>query len=177
VTPRESVLRLSTLSAQPPLSPLLTQLESCLVQACRDVCRAADAAAEAEHGHPGETSARLAEIADRIRAIELGLAESFIGPESTKQALMFGQGSQPVSPPPVPLLLPLDPSLKQLTTPEVADHLIHDIRGIRTVFSLGSELTLGPAERPDLLNAAAQMTRRLEPMILEFLRKLGNRAE
>ncbi len=164
------------LNPQPPLSPLLSQLEACLLQACRDVCRAADIAAESAHGHPGETSARLAEIADQIRAIELGLAESFIGPESTKQALMFGQGSKPVASSPMVLLLPVDPSLKQLTTPEAADHLIHDIRGIRTVFSLGSELSLGPAERPDLLNAAAQMTRRLEPMILEFLGTLGRRA-
>ena len=155
----------------------LSQLESSLLQACREVCRAADAAAESTHGPPGETSARLAEIADRIRSIELGLAECFLGPESTQQALMFGQGAQPVSAAPVALQLPKDPSLKQLTTPEEADHLIHDIRGIRTVFSLGSELTLGPTERPDLLSAAAQMTRRLEPMILEFLgeirKKLG----
>lgn len=90
---------------------------------------------------------------------------------------MFGQGAQPVTAAPVPLQLPVDPSLKQLTTPEEADHLIHDIRGIRTVFSLASELTLGPSERPELLQAAASMTRRLEPMILEFLVKLENRVE
>ena len=147
----------------------LSQLETCLLQACRDVSRAADAAVESAHGLPGEVSARLTEIADRIRSIELGLAESFLGPESTKQALMFGQKAQPVSTAPVLLLLPVDPSLKQWTTPEEADRLIHDIRGIRAVFSLASELTLGPTERPDLLSAAAQMTRRLEPMILEFL--------
>jgi hypothetical protein len=164
--------RPSTLNlALPPLS----QIESSLLEACREVCRAADAAAESTHGPPGETSARLAEIADRIRAIELGLAKAFLGPESTKQALMFGQGAQPVSAAPVPLLLPVDPSLKQLTTPEEADRLIHDIRGIRTVFSLGSELTLGPTERPDLLSAAAQMTRRLEPMLQEFLGEIRGR--
>ncbi len=117
------------------------------------------------------------QIADHIRAIELGLAECFLGPESTKQVLMFGQGPQPASAAPAALQLPIDPSLKALTTPEEADHLIHDIRGIRTVFSLASELTLGPSERPELLQAAASMTRRLEPMILEFLGKLGNRAE
>ena len=155
----------------------LSQLESSLLQACREVCRAADAAAESTHGSPGETSARLAEIADRIRSIELGLSECFLGPESTQQTLMFGQGAQMASSVPTPLLLPADPSLKQLTTPEEADHLIHDIRGIRTVFSLASELTLGPAERPDLLSAAAQMTRRLEPMILEFLGEIRGRGE
>ncbi|MBN9692325.1 MAG: hypothetical protein J0M24_18920 [Verrucomicrobia bacterium] len=82
----------------------------------------------------------------------------------------------PPSPPPV-VLPPADPILCTLTTPAEISLLVHEIRGIRSVFVLGAELDLKPTESENLFKAAAQMTRRLEPLIRDFFAKLGGSAE
>jgi hypothetical protein len=80
--------------------------------------------------------------------------------------------SVPPSLPPV-VLPPADPVLCTLTTPAEISLLVHEIRGIRSVFVLGAELDLKPTESENLFKAAAQMTRRLEPLIRAFFAKLG----
>jgi hypothetical protein len=67
--------------------------------------------------------------------------------------------------------------LRTLTTPTEVGLLVHEIRGIRTVFVLGAELDLKPADREPLFVAAAGMTRRLEPLIRAFFARLGGAAD
>ena len=160
----------------PALDPLMGEL----IGDCQAACAASDLAAETAGGDPELCATHLRETARLIIQIELLLQHHFLPP--TPPVPVFADPIPPSSPVPIqssepvpaPLtLLPADPILCTLTNPADVSLLVHEIRGIRSVFVLGAELDLKPTESENLFNAAAQMTRRLEPLIREFFAGLG----
>jgi len=149
-----------------------------LVANCHAASRAAHLAAESLAGASPSMSASaayLAETADLIKAMEDRLVLTFLGAPTPVK--VFG-GPPPPDPPPPP---PDPPSaellaLRALPAPGEVSQLIHDLRGIRALFSFGIDLVLGPADMEPLVQGAATTTRRLEPLLRHFADSLKARA-
>ena len=163
-----------------------------LLGRCRSACQTADQATESAVGPQPSTercSEQLLHVAQTIKGIEDELARIFL-PALPNQSPNPGPGASPTfgsafsprvpswtpSPPPVPVPVPPELlPLRAVYSAEEADILIHDIRGIRTVFSIGAELKLEPAQMAPLVVGAGQTVRRLEPILCDSAAVLRSR--
>jgi hypothetical protein len=159
-----------------------------LLGRCHSACQTADQATESAVGSQPSTercTQQLLQVAQTIKGIEDELARIFLpdlpspGPGANPNPPFGSAFSSRVpswtpSPPPVPVPPELLP-LRAAYSAEEADLLIHDIRGIRTVFSIGAELKLEPQHMAPLVVGAGQTVRRLEPILRDFAAVLRSR--
>lgn len=165
-----------------------------LLGRCHSACQTADQATESAVGPQPSTercSEQLLHVAQTLKGIEDELARLFFpatalsgpapDPNPTPNpnpplgsAFPSRVPSWTPSPPPEPVPPELLP-LRAVYSAQEADLLIHDIRGIRTVFSIGAELKLEPEHMAPLVVGAGQTVRRLEPILRDFAAVLRSR--
>lgn len=156
-----------------------------LLGRCLSACQTADQATESAVGAQPSTelcSEQLLQVAHTIKGIEDELASIFLPPSVQEPDGTAGSvtlcSPRATSWAPSPAAQPVPPELiplRDVYSPEEADLLIHDIRGIRTVFTIGAELKLEPSQMAPLVVGASQTVRRLEPILRDFAAVLRSR--